>query len=90
MLVNTKEKVNSPKIGDVVYFQPWKGSTDKRKNAYPVLIRSGGFLSNGRISNFWYWQPLTPTGRPKGEVEHGYGMFFVAEGWKTEVKVTVN
>ena len=89
MLINTGEQIRNPKLGEVVFFQPWQGKTDKRKKAYPVIINSGCFLSGGRVSNFWYWHRLTPTGRVKGEEEHGYGNFFIAEGYKVETKVTV-
>lgn len=89
MLTNTGEQVQDPKADQVVFFQPWQGKTDNRKKAYPVIIKEGCFLSGGRVSNFWYWQRLTPTGRIKSEVEHGYGNFFVAEGYELQRKVVV-
>jgi len=89
MLVNTGELIRDPKVDQVVFYQPWQGKNDKRKKAYPVIINSGCFLSNDRVSNFWYWQRLTPTGRIKPEVEHGYGNFFIAEGYQLERKVVV-
>lgn len=37
-----------------------------------VRITDGQFLSNGRLSNFWYWKAVNPDGS-LGEVGHGYG-----------------
>ena len=90
MLTNTGELIRDPKVGQVVFFQPWRGKNDKRKKAYPVIIVDGAFLVDGRVSNYFSWKRLTPTGRIKhGCGEDGYGNFFVAEGYKVETKVTV-
>lgn len=87
MLVNTNEYIQEPIKDQVVFFQPWEGKTDKRKKPYPVIINEGCFLSGGRVSNFWYWQRLTPTGRIRPEIEHGYGNFTIAEGYEVQRKV---
>jgi len=89
MLVNTGERINDPKVNQVVFFQPWKGKTDKRKKAYPVIINGGCFLSGGRVSNWWNWHRLTPTGRITGAENQGYGSFTKAEGYNVSRKVTV-
>lgn len=89
MLVNTNEQISDPKVNQVVFYQPWQGKNDKRKKAYPVIIKEGEYLSGGRLSNFWYWQRLSPTGRINPKVEHGYGNFTIAEGYRTEIKVVV-
>ena len=90
MITNTGEQIRDPKVGEVVFFQPWQGKTDKRKKPYPVIINSGCFLSGGRVSNWWSWNGLTPTGRIKPTVEIGYGNFFKAEGYEVQRKVTVS
>jgi len=90
MLVNTGEVIRDPKEGSIVFFQPWRGKNAKRKKPYPVIIVDGAFLRDGRVSNYFSWKRLTPTGRIKeGCGEDGYGNFTKAEGWKTEIKVTV-
>lgn len=89
MLVNTGKEIRKPKIGQVVFFQPWQGKNDNRKKAYPVIITDGQYMGTHGVSNFWYWQRLTPSGRIKPEVEHGYGNFTEASGWELERKVIV-
>ena len=89
MIINTGTEISSPKVNQVVFYQPWQGKTDRRKKAYPVIINSGDLFVDGRVSNFWYWQRLTLTGRINPKVEHGYGNFFAAKGYKVERKVTV-
>ena len=91
MLINTGKKINNPQKDQVVFFQPWMGKTDKRKKPYPVIINFGSYLDgiSSRISNFWYWQRLTPTGRIRKEIEKGYGNFTVAEGYILTRKVIV-
>jgi hypothetical protein len=37
-----------------------------------VKIKSGAFLRNGRVSNFWYWNEVKEDGS-LGEDECGYG-----------------
>jgi len=91
MIKNTNEKINTPNLNDVVFFQPWITEADKHKRPYPVLIISGCFFdSSFRVGNFWNWQPLTLTGKNFGEVRSGYGNFTKATGWKIEVKVKVS
>jgi len=89
MITYTDKKISSPEINTVVFYQPFYSENDKRKKAYPVLIKTGDYFRNGRVSNFWYWQPLTGTGKFKGKVGHGYGIFTVAEGWEVEIKIKV-
>ena len=91
MLVNTGKQISSPKVNQVVFYQPWQGKTDNRKKPYPIIIKDGEYLDSqyGRLSNFWSWHRLTPTGRINPRVESGYGNFFIAEGYQVETKVTV-
>jgi hypothetical protein len=79
MITNTEKKIVEPGIG----------KNDGRKKAYPVIIDSGEFCVGGRVSNFWYWQRLSPTGRINPKVEHGYGNFFLAEGYEVQRKIIV-
>lgn len=81
MITNTNEPISSPEKNQVVFFKPWEDEKDKRKKAYPVIINEGQFFSNGAISNFWYWQRITPTGKIKPKIEHGYGNFTIAIGY---------
>jgi len=53
---------------------------------YPVVIKQGSYLSNGRISNFWEWQRISLHGK-LGEKGCGYGNFTVADGYRIEVKI---
>jgi len=89
MLINTNKEINNPKINQVVFFQPWKGKNDHRKKPYPVIINSGNLFVNNLMSNFWYWQRITPSGRIRPEIEHGYGNFFIAEGYELQRKITI-
>jgi len=90
MLVNTGIQVSEPAMNQVVFYQPWQGKNDRRKKAYPVIIKDGAYLRNGRLSNFWDWQRLSPTGRINPKVECGYGNFFKAEGYEVVKKVIVS
>lgn len=89
MITNTGEKIEDPRVNQVVFYKPWQGKTDKRKKAYPVIIKSGQYLSNGRLSNFWDWQRITPTGRINPKVECGYGNFTKASGYEVIRKIVV-
>jgi hypothetical protein len=93
MIHDTGVRINAPSAGTVVFFHPWekKRKDGKPFKSYPVLIKSGDYLVNGRLSNFWYWQRVYSTGQVKKTVEHGYGNFTKAEGveTKTVVKITV-
>lgn len=48
------------------------GVTIKHPDGRMVKIKSGQYLSNGRVSNFWYWNETMPDGS-LGPEEHGYG-----------------
>jgi hypothetical protein len=87
MLVNTKARIESPLINQVVFYNPWRD--EPRKKPYPVIINSGSYYSNNRISNHWYWQRVSPTGRINPKIEYGYGSFTVAEGYKISRKIKV-
>ena len=89
MITNTDIRINNPKVNEVVFYQPPRTFKRRDKKPYPVIIKEGCYLSNGRLSNFWYWQRVTPSGRIKSGDEHGYGNFTKAEGWKIEIKVKV-
>ena len=89
MITNTDEHIDEPRINQVVFFKPWQSKNDRRKKPYPVIIKSGQFYSNGRLSNFWDWQRVTPTGRINPNVEHGYGNFTVASGYEVIRKIVV-
>jgi hypothetical protein len=91
MLTNTEIPISNPSVNQIVFFKPWQGKNDKRKKAYPVIINSGNYLSNGLISNFWYWQRITPLGNINSTIEHGYGNFTEATGYnKVERKIIFN
>jgi hypothetical protein len=80
------EQINSPKIGTVVRHTGWRFEDDKN---YPcdVLITDGKYMSNGRLSNFWYWQRVLPDGS-LSETEHGYGGFEKSEkNYEIETRV---
>lgn len=89
MITNTGKMVKEPKVNEVVFYQPWQNKRDFQKKSYPVIIKSGNYLSNGLLSNFWYWQRLTPTGRINPKVECGYGNFTEATGYDVVRKVIV-
>jgi hypothetical protein len=48
------------------------GKTMRHPSGRTVKIKSGQFLSNGRVSNFWCWNEIKPDGTI-GPDEHGYG-----------------
>lgn len=58
------EKVSEPETGGI-YFYFDKGM------GVPVIILSGDWERNGRLSNFWYWRNLKT-----GKKESGYGNFY--------------
>jgi len=89
MLINTGEHITEPQTNTVVFYQPWVNEGDRKKKPFPVIINDGCYLSGGRISNFWYWQRLSPTGRINPNVEHGYGNFTIAKGYEVQRKVRV-
>lgn len=49
------------------------GKVYDHKDGKLVRIKSGQYLSNGQISNFWYWDFVDSAHRPTGEEGHGYG-----------------
>lgn len=48
------------------------GKKTMHPDGYEVLVTSGQFLSNGRVSNFWYWKRVNEDGS-LGPEECGYG-----------------
>lgn len=86
MLINTNKSINNPKINQVVFYQPPRTLKHKDKKPYPVIINDGCYLSNNRLSNFWEWQKLTPSGRFRC-IEYGYGKFTIAKGYEIQRKV---
>lgn len=65
----------SPEIGSIVKHTGWSIEFPEQEY-YPadVWIVDGKYLSNGRVSNFWYWQRVLDDGS-LGEMENGYGSF---------------
>ncbi len=54
-----------------------------------VFILSGQYLSNGRVSNFWYWRRVKPDGTLSRKTSCGYGCFEESENnYKVEIKIT--
>ena len=90
MLINTGEHIADPSHNSIVFFQPWQNNRERKKKPYPVIINSGNYLSGGRISNFWYWQRISPTGRINPKIEHGYGNFSIATGYEVRRKIVIN
>ena len=54
----------------------------------PVYITSGKFLSNDRLSNFWYWKPIHKDGT-LGEEKSGYGGNWDELSANVEIDITV-
>lgn len=48
------------------------GKTIAHPDGRMVKIKSGRFLSNGRVSNFWHWNEVKKDGT-LGPEEFGYG-----------------
>ncbi len=48
------------------------GGRFRHPSGRTVEITSGQFLSNGRVSNFWYWREVVADGK-LGPEENGYG-----------------
>ena len=44
-----------------------------------VIIVDGEYMSNGRISNFWYFREILPNGTMSPKREHGYGHSLVSD-----------
>lgn len=51
------------KVGEVVM----------HPDGYKVYVTDGQYLSNGRVSNFWYWKRVNEDGSLSETTEHGYG-----------------
>lgn len=49
------------------------GKVLQHPDGYKVKITAGQFLSNGRISNFWYWKRVLKNGKLSKKEYHGYG-----------------
>jgi len=73
-----------PKQNSAVYYYD-----SESKELYLSLIKSGNWLSNGRLSNFWYWQRIDENLNILSEVYHGYGNFFEANSFETILTVAV-
>ena len=89
MITDTGILISNPNVNQIVFFKPWQDKYDKRKKAYPVIINSGDYLSDGSVSNFWYWQRITPSGRINPIIEHGYGNFTEATGYEVKRKIII-
>lgn len=76
----------APKIGSIVRHNGWRFEDNPQ---YPcdVYITNGQYLSNGRVSNFWYWRPILNEST-LGKEECGYGDFSLA-GNEYEIIITV-
>ncbi len=68
------KRITNPTLGTVVHHTGWMFKDNKN---YPcdVLITSGKYMSNGRLSNAWHWNRILPNGEVCNEDEHGYGSF---------------
>ena len=84
MLIDTGNVIKKPSVNQIVFNHPWH-EDDKHKKPYPVLIVSGEYEVNGRLSNFWYWQRVSQTGKITAKIECGYPHFTIAEGYKVRV-----
>ena len=85
--VNMKKPVIlSPAINSVVRHTGFRHENNEN---YPcdVFIINGAYLSNGRVSNFWYWKRVLPNG-DLGEIECGYGSFEESDN-EYEVEITI-
>jgi len=89
MLMNSEIQISNPSVNQIVFFKPWQDKYDKRRKAYPVIINSGHYEIDGRLSNFWYWQRISPSGKINPIVEHGYGNFTEATGYEVKRKIIV-
>lgn len=49
------------------------GARIQHPDGYMVEVVDGQFLSNGRVSNFWYWKRVNEDGSLSDTIEHGYG-----------------
>ena len=90
MITDTGEHITTPEVNRIVFHKPWQGKKEMKKKAYPVIINSGQYLDSlyHRLSNFWDWQRVSPTGKINKKVESGYGNFTIASGYITSVNET--
>jgi hypothetical protein len=49
------------------------GKIINHPDGYKVKVISGQFLSNGRVSNFWYWKKVLKNGKLTKKEYCGYG-----------------
>lgn len=66
-------KISDPQINEIVKHTGWRFENDPN---YPcdVIITGGSLMSNGLLSNFFYWKRITENGISEKE-ECGYGSF---------------
>lgn len=69
-IFENRKDINSPLIHSIIKYVGDKYEND----GCDVYINSGQFLSNGRVSNFWYWRRVLPNGE-LGNEDYGYGDF---------------
>lgn len=79
-------RIPNPKIWQVVR-HAGTGFEDNENYPCDVIINSGNYSVDGRVSNFWYWRRILPDGS-LSDIEHGYGDFIAPEK-EYEVEVTV-
>jgi hypothetical protein len=80
--------IKSPRIGSIVTHNGW-GYNLKNPEDYPcdVYIESGTYLSNGRLSNYWWWRKVLKD-NTLGELEGGYGDFSESEN-EYDIKIII-
>ncbi|HDY88856.1 MAG TPA: hypothetical protein ENH82_12190 [bacterium] len=77
--------INDPKIGSIVKHIGWQ--QDKKVYPCDVYITDGCYLSDGRLSNFWWWKRVLKDGS-LGKVEKGYGSFEESnKNYEIEIRV---
>lgn len=68
------KKVCEPEIGKIYFYN------NKEENDFvPVMVISGQWESNGRLSNFWKWRNVHT-----GEKCSGYGFFWELTKYEDE------
>lgn len=70
-----KLKPINPNINDIVVVGNDFCFIDPKRTNRLVLIISGQYQVNGRISNYWHWRDINQDGS-LGEENSGYGNFF--------------
>jgi len=82
------EEIRTPETGTIVKHTGW-GKEDDKNYPCDVLIKSGHYKVNGRLSNFWYWQRILENGQLCETIEHGYGSFEKSDkNYKIEIKIS--